>query len=379
MKSSKDNYLTHINSSSDHLQSTAKKYVTPVKSSKGKYTAPIKAHVAQRKKMFLNSRFIGAGLAMAAAALLVRYKTRQAEEAHPPAGNFVEVDGVRLHYVEVGQGQPLVLLHGNTTMGMDFGLSRLVDMAAKNYRVIIFDRPGYGYSERPRTTIWGPVRQARLIHDALQKIGVEQPIVLGHSWGALVAIAMGLDFPQYVRGLVLLDGYYYPTVRPDVPWGAQPAIPIIGDIMRYTLSPLMFRMAWPAMLKRMFSPKPVPEHFKQFPAWMALRPGQIRAAAAEIAIIVPATMSLSKRYHELSVPTVIMAGSEDRLVYVDEHSARLHSELPATIYRLAEGVGHMVHHVAPEQVMDAIDVAENSATPIFQGDQKTGIAVHPLH
>jgi pimeloyl-ACP methyl ester carboxylesterase len=154
--------------------------------------------------------------ALAATALLNRHLAKKAEHDNPPAGEFLEVSGVRLHYVERGTGEPLVLLHGNGSMIQDFESSGLVNLAAKNYRVIIIDRPGFGYSSRPRNVVWTPDAQAQLIRRALERLGVSQAIVLGHSWGASVAVALALKFPDMVGGLVLASGYYYPTLRPDV-------------------------------------------------------------------------------------------------------------------------------------------------------------------
>jgi pimeloyl-ACP methyl ester carboxylesterase len=301
--------------------------------------------------------------ALAVAALYVGYRSRQAEKAYPPEGNFIEVDGVRLHYIEKGEGEPLVLLHGNTTMGMDFTLSGLVDMAAQHYRVIVFDRPGYGYSERPRSKLWDAQTQARLLHEALQQLGADRSIVLGHSWGALVAIALALDYPDSVRSLVLSSGYYYPTVRPELPFTAQPAIPVIGDIMRFTTTPLMLRMTWPMMLKREFHPAPVGESMKKFPPWMALRPSQIRASAAEMVLLYPDVIKLRKRYAELQQPIFLIAGSGDRLVYRSKHSDRFHAELPHTDYRVFDGAGHFVHHIAPDKVLEVIHDAARIGVP----------------
>ncbi|WP_229507601.1 alpha/beta fold hydrolase [Massilia sp. Dwa41.01b] len=174
-----------------------------------------------------------------------------------------------------------MLLHGNGVYASDFEYSGLVGQLSERYRVIAFDRPGYGYSARPRSTVWTPDAQARLLHHALQEIGVDSAIVVGHSWGTMVALAMGLQVPDVVRGLVLLSGYYYPTLRLDVTVQAQPAIPLIGDLMRYTVSPLIGRLLWPLLAKRVFSPQPVSERFRRLDPWMALRPGQLRAAAAE--------------------------------------------------------------------------------------------------
>lgn len=152
-------------------------------------------------------------------ALVVRYLARRAEADHPPAGRFIEVEGVRLHYVERGSGTPVVLLHGNGTRAEDFRGSGVLDRLAADHRVIAFDRPGYGFSERPKDWTWTPERQADLFIRAFEGLGIERPVVVGHSWGTLVALALALDHPQRVRGLVLLAGYYYPTKR--MSWCSQ--------------------------------------------------------------------------------------------------------------------------------------------------------------
>src|SRR3954463_12011724 len=134
-----------------------------------------------KKKIPLAAKLGLAAAALGAAALFNRKKARDAEAATPPIGKFVEVDGVRLHYVERGDGDPLVMLHGMGAMVQDMLGSGLVDRAAERYRVIAFDRPGYGYSDRPRGQMWTPQAQAALIHAALAKLGVKRPLVLGHS------------------------------------------------------------------------------------------------------------------------------------------------------------------------------------------------------
>jgi pimeloyl-ACP methyl ester carboxylesterase len=303
-----------------------------------------------------------AAILAAAMFLFVLYRTRQTERANPPIGHFMDVDGVRLHYIERGQGQPLVLLHGNGTMIQDFDTSGLVDLASSRYRVIVFDRPGYGYSARPRGgKSWNPKAQAHLVHKALQRLGIEQPIVVGHSWGTLVALSLALEYPAYVRSLVLLSGYYFPTVRLDVPLFSLPAVPVLGDIVRYTISPLLGRMMWPGLLRIMFGPPAVPQRFGEFPVWMALRPKQLRASAAESGLMIPSVFTLRSRYRELKMPLTIMAGADDRFVSANRHSARLHDALPQSDLRLVEGAGHMVHHVMPHDVMAAVDSAAKAA------------------
>jgi pimeloyl-ACP methyl ester carboxylesterase len=273
----------------------------------------------------------------------------------------VEVDGVRLHYVEQGTGEPLVLLHGNGSMIQDFASAGLIDMAAKRYRVIAFDRPGYGHSERPRSTIWTADAQAALIERALSEIGVAKATVLGHSWGCSVAVALALKSPDLVSGLVLASGYYFPSVRADAVVLSGPAVPVLGDLVRFTLSPILARLMWPLLTRKIFGPAPVPEKFEDgFPREMTFRPSQIRASAAESALLIPGAFSARARYSELTMPVVIIAGEEDRLIDIGDQSARLHSELPRSTFHRVPGAGHMVHQTAPDAVMAAIDEAAST-------------------
>ena len=298
--------------------------------------------------------------ALAISALVNRHLAKNAENDNPPAGQFLEVNGVRLHYVERGSGAPLVLLHGNGSMIQDFESSGLIDLAAKNYRVIVFDRPGFGHSDRPRNVVWTPAAQAELINSALHRLGVSHAIVLGHSWGASVAVALALKYPTLVQGLVLASGYYYPTLRPDVVALSAPAVPLVGDILGHTLSPIVSRVMWPLLMAKIFGPRSVPRKFEGFPKEMALRPSQIRASAAESALMIPDAFHYRDEYTNLKMPVVIVAGDEDRLVDIDAQSTRLHRDVPQSKFHRVPGTGHMIHQTATGIVMSAInEVAED--------------------
>ena len=299
--------------------------------------------------------FAAAGLAGAAA--LVNAKTSRIEHVFPPSGRFIEVDDVRLHYLDQGDGPPLVLLHGLGSMVEDFRLSGLIDQAAQRYRVIAFDRPGYGYSTRPRNIRWGPVAQAHLLRKALHKLNVNRPVILGHSWGCLVASAFALEFPGAARSLVLESGLYFPTLRLDAPMLAPPAIPLLGTLLRRTLSPLVGRALWPMGLKLLFAPDRVPAYFARFPAWMTLRPETLRAIAEESVYTLPATLRLAPRLRQLTLPIAIVAGTRDRYVSASGHSGRLQSMLPSAKLFLSQQSGHMVHHSDLPLVLRALDVA----------------------
>jgi pimeloyl-ACP methyl ester carboxylesterase len=299
----------------------------------------------------------GSAAAMAAMALWNTYRARKVEQEHPPSGRYISVERVRLHYLERGEGRPVLLLHGNVVTADDFALSGLLDLAAgRQCRVVAFDRPGFGYSNRPLGAMWSPQRQADLLRKALETLGMRRPVVVGHSWGALVALALALDHREAVSGLVLLSGYYHPTLRADVPLFSIPAIPVIGDLVRYTVGPVFGSVLLPLAVKGMFAPLPVPERFANgFPYGLPIRPWQIRAEAQDTATMVSAVAAMQRRYRELSMPVVIMAGTDDRIVNHRKHAVRIHQEIPQSTLRLVPGVGHMLHYAVPEQIVDEIE------------------------
>jgi pimeloyl-ACP methyl ester carboxylesterase len=318
---------------------------------------------------WLAPALVGTAAALGAAALYTAKMTRDAERKHPPIGRFLDVDGVRLHYIERGTGEPLVLIHGNGTLIQDFTVNGLVDRLSERYRIIVFDRPGYGYSDRPRG-LWTPRAHATLFEHALAQLGVEQAVVLGHSWGTMVAVSLALQAPTLVRSLVLLSGYYFPTARMDVVLSSPNAIPGIGDALRHTISPPLARLMLPGGIRAMFAPAPVPEHFDRlFPKELMLRPLHLRASAEDAALMTPSVMELQEHYRELKLPVVILTGGDDQIADVDRQSRRLHDEIPQSELSVLPGLGHMVHHLAPDQVIKAIDRAAALADMVSPAPQ----------
>ena len=302
-----------------------------------------------------STALLASAAVLGAAALWNHARARRAERGHPPSGRFIEVDGIRLHYLEQGAGPPVVLLHGNVVSAEDYAWSGVLDLVADGHRVVAFDRPGFGYSDRPHGKLWTPAAQARLLRRAFAQLGLERPVVVGHSWGTQAALALALDHPDAVSGLVLLSGYYKPTARLDVPLSAPPAIPVIGDVMRYTVAPLFGSAMLPINLKAMFAPQAVPERFsRNFPYGFPVRPGQIRAEAQDAVTMVPGATAMRSQYSDLRLPVTIMAGIDDQIVDANNQSVWFHHKVFGSELQLVPGAGHMVHYAVPEQVAAAI-------------------------
>jgi pimeloyl-ACP methyl ester carboxylesterase len=231
--------------------------------------------------------------------------------------------------------------------------------------VIAFDRPGYGRSSRPRDRLWTPFAQAAVFHAALRKLGIEQAVAVGHSMGTMAALAMALNHPANVRRLVLIGGYFYPESRLDALVTASVALPVLGDVMRYTVTALSGRAMIGSLAKSLFAPKDVPaDFFQTLSREMMLRPVQLRANAEDAAFMMQVARAISRRYKELRLPVAIVAGSEDSIVDMESRSGRLHRELPQSELHVLPGTGHMVHYSAQGLIVSDVDNPRASQLPL---------------
>jgi pimeloyl-ACP methyl ester carboxylesterase len=301
---------------------------------------------------------LAGGLAcLGAAAAWNVWRARRAEQDNPPCGSFIEVAGQRLHYLSAGNGSPVILLHGNGAMSQDFEISGLIGALGRNHKVIAFDRPGFGYSPWEPASRANASKQARVLVQALHSLGIRRPVIVGHSWGTLAALALALEAPEEIAGLVLLGGYYFPTARADVPLLSAPALPLVGGLLAYTLAPLATRALLPALLKAMFAPRAVPKRFsREFPLGLALRPRQLRASAQETAAMILEAARLSPHYEEIRTPVTILAGDEDKVANVARQSIELYRCLPNATIRVLPGLGHMLHYFAQEEIAEAVRI-----------------------
>lgn len=275
---------------------------------------------------------------------------------HKPPGRFVEVDGVRIHYIARGRGRPVVLIHGNGTMAEDFVICGLVEQLAKHYRVVAIDRPGFGHTERPRHWVWTAAAQARLIGHALAALNLERPVVIGHSWGTIVTLALAIQDGIDLRGLVLLSGYYYPGRRADVALIAPLAVPGLGDAARALVPGAVGQMLAPQVFRHVFKPQPVPARFTaRFPVALSLSATQARASAEDTASMNTAVALMQARYPSLRLPVAILSGDADAIVDPTEQSCRLHQEVAGSTLTLLPGQGHMIHYSAKARILRAVE------------------------
>ena len=287
-----------------------------------------------------------------------------AERDYPPEGQFVDVDGRRVHAVVRGQGPDVVLIHGAGGNAREFTFD-FVDRLTDRYRVIVFDRPGLGFTERTddrydsafTTDAEGPEEQAAMLQAAAAALGADKPIVLGHSYGGSVALAWALNHPDNTAGVVNLAG-------PSHPWP--------GDLGAYykvngstlggaIVPPLISAFASDARIEdaitEIFTPQPVPDGYADhIGATLTIRPASFRANARQVNTLYNHIVAMAPRYAaELTMPIEILHGDLDTTVPLDIHSIPLKNAVPHANLTVLDGVGHMPHHAEPQLVVDAIE------------------------
>jgi pimeloyl-ACP methyl ester carboxylesterase len=275
-----------------------------------------------------------------------------AEAKWPPLGDFVTVGGRRVHYWRQGAGPSVVLIHGANGNLRDWTF-HLAGELAQHHDVIAFDRPSHGYTDGV-TPGGDPHAQAALLRDAAAALGVNHPLIAGHSYGGAVALAWALDAPTDVAGLCLI-------AAPSHEWEGTAGrlyelldAPVIGAALTATLPPLIGPRIVRTRLPCIFTPQTMPEDYPaHLGAPLALRRHTIRATAADISRLKGVIRRMIPRYPSLTMPIEMIHGTADTIVPSEIHAEHLIRAVPnGTLTRL-DGVGHMPHHTHPQSVLDA--------------------------
>lgn len=289
-----------------------------------------------------------------AASVYISWSTaRKVERAVPPIGDFIEVDGANLHYLDQGEGTPIVMIHGLGGNLYHYAGTIFDDIASTN-RAIAIDRPGCGYSERPGDYDSSTQVQANIIQKAIDKLGIKDPLIVGHSLGGAVALAHAVLHPGKARGYVLIaPAAGKPRSLPPMFKGLDVPAPLRRAIA-WTIGVPMSIKAGPQITAAIFAPQPMPSDFAtESGGLLALRPKSLLTNMNDFAASGPSFERSRERYAEITAPVLCLYGLRDNVLNAEFQLDALKPINGLEVQRL-DAAGHMLMHVEPKTVIAAI-------------------------
>jgi len=270
------------------------------------------------------------------------YISRKIDAALPAQGAWIDVAGGRIHYVAMGpeDAPPVVMIHGILAQLRHFSYA-LADRMAADHRVILIDRPGWGHStisgKRP-----GIGAQADMIAEALGKLGVEKPLLVGHSMGGAVSLALALRHPEMPRALALIAPYTQPVENVVDTFRSLLVPARLAPMIAWTLSLPVGIRTGSKKAAQAFSPDPVPMDFGlKGGGMLALKPASFQSGVFEIAVANAEMQAQAPRYGEIAVPVAILYGHGDYLLEPALHGRKTAAAIPGAKLTEIDG-GHML-------------------------------------
>ncbi|MGT2436751.1 alpha/beta fold hydrolase [Bradyrhizobium betae] len=315
--------------------------------------------------------------ALALLALVTQAGIVAVQRAHPPQGRMIEVDGATLHVVDIGprdSGLPIVMLHGASS-NLEAMRRPLGDLLASDHRIILIDRPGHGWSTRARRQDSTPEIQARMIDEALGKLGVDRAVFVVHSWSGALGARMALDHPARVAGLVMLAPVTHPWRGGVGRYNEIIATPVIGPLLAYTVTlPLGYFVA-EAGARSVFLPQTMPDGFvKDSATPLLLRPREFIANAYDLVTLKEAVAEQAPRYAEIVAPVTIIAGEPDKTVSTNIHARPFAAMVPNAKLIVLPDLGHMVQNAVPDLVKAEIETMLGRIYRAAQVQDPAGLA-----
>lgn len=270
-----------------------------------------------------------------------------------PAGSFVQVGKLRIHYLErPGSGTPVLLIHGLPGTADDFDA---VTPLLAGHRTIAIDRPGFGYSSGGYVPF---DRQLQAIHELIAKLHIARPVIVGHSYGGTIALGFAERYPADVRGLVLVDaaaaGIHpggFELLQAHLLQVLQ--APVLRQISNATFGQLLLTVSAHQGDSEAFHPQPVVAAHEQRLLAVNFTHDNLEALAGERLEASGVVDEIDHRLASIAAPAVVIQGDRDELVK-PVYGRRLARELPHARLVLVSG-GHMVPYTHPDVVASAAE------------------------
>ncbi|MGN8085667.1 alpha/beta fold hydrolase [Ralstonia sp. 22086] len=289
---------------------------------------------------------------------------RRVTKGFPPEGRFIDVGADRVHYTDRGQGPAIVFVHGLCGNLRNFAYLDM-DRLARSHRVIVIDRPGAGRSVRGADSPANIYAQARVVAQCIEKLGLDKPVLVGHSLGGAISLAVGLNHPHVVRRLALIAPLTHAESAPPGAFGGLvlPS-PLVRRLVSWTLAIPLSIINSRKAIAAVFAPETMPRDFPfKGGGLLGLRPHVFYAASSDLVSAPEDLPDMERRYASMTVPVDVLYGRGDRILNVKRQGEALKQKLDRVNLRIIDG-GHMLPVTQPALTTDWV-LAVAAAAPAY--------------
>ncbi|MFT0733329.1 alpha/beta fold hydrolase [Ralstonia wenshanensis] len=303
-------------------------------------------------------------LAVLAPVAFTFFIARRVTKGFPPEGKFLDVGADRVHYTDRGAGPAIVFVHGLCGNLRNFAYLDM-ERLARSHRVIVIDRPGAGRSVRGADSPANIYAQARMVAQCIEKLGLDKPVLVGHSLGGAISLAVGLNHPHVVRRLALIAPLTHAESAPPGAFGGLvlPS-PLVRRLVSWTLAIPLSIISSRKAIAAVFAPETMPRDFPfKGGGLLGLRPHVFYAASSDLVSAPEDLPDMERRYASMTVPVDVLYGRGDRILNVKRQGEALKQKLDRVNLRIIDG-GHMLPVTQPALTTDWV-LAVAAAAPAY--------------
>ncbi len=293
------------------------------------------------------------------------WTTRQIEAAVPPTGRFIDIAGQSIHYTDQGSGPAILFIHGLGGQTRNFPPA-VIEPLARSHRVVVFDRPGSGFSTRPYNAAANLRAQAATVAALIERLGLHRPVLVGHSLGGALALTLALEHPDCVGALALIAPLTQSVDASPEPFrGLVVQSPLKRLLIAWTLAVPAAMARGAETLKEVFAPDTIPADYgTTYGGLLGLRPKAFYSASTDLVAAPADLVGLVPRYPTIAVPVGILYGSGDHILDPALHGRRLADAIPGAELELVDGGGHMTPIAQPARTVAFIERVAAKLAPL---------------
>lgn len=311
------------------------------------------------KAGFVGIFFGLAGIAILAGVLYLVLRTRnvalRSQALVPMAGRVEKVPGGSIHFVESGaaNAQTVVLIHGLSGQLQHFTYA-MADLLCEDFHVVAIDRPGCGYSERDSDDLADIGEQASMIGAFMDARGLKDPVLVGHSLGGSVALAVALQRGERIAALALLcPATHEPEETPEMFRGLEVSSPLMRRLIGFTIAVPMAQATAEKVLNMVFAPDTFPDDFLvRAGGALGLRPKSFVTASGDAVALPDALVRQVAEYENLSVPGGVLFAADDNVLAPSVHGEPMQKF--GLEYEEIAAHGHMIPITAPRECAEFV-------------------------